>query len=234
MVGVRRVLGALLIFGSGMFVGPSLSWSKEQDLHELGRARLKITADLSDPKAVEAALGDLEGLFDVYVPRAPDTQITHRKVLPGVRGGHGPLILFKARKKVLGPVAMTFQVVGEGSTREISCRAPAMPQGVRYHLDLSRSEEAVRVNASSLDLEICLSPQGDGTLELDLKGTLTEGEDFGVIAGPMTVEILKSQLQPLREAILSQILVHQALELCSKVGQDLRVLNGIKHPSRCN
>ena len=90
-------------------------------------------------------------------------------------------------------------VRGDIEIQGAQCREKT-EQGRKIILDLRDSAEALQENARSFEIRICWGAQADGEVKITASSSFEEGYDFGLIAGPKTVKLLKAQTAPILQA----------------------------------
>jgi|GEM_PF-4768435 len=158
-------------------------------------------------EAVERALGeDLHESLRGFTPRVPKDEASVVKVGKGKFTSQGPRGLPRIEFAASAGAAfidIDVSVRGDLEVRAASCRAGE--QGKRLFLNLQDSAEAVIDNARSFEVTLCWSQGSDGKTRVRAGSSFVEGDDFGVIAGPKTVKMLKAQTEPMVSAFASQI-----------------------------
>lgn len=199
--------------------GAAVAVADPGDIHRLESRELVFQGPRSF-EAVERAMN--ENLYDSlrgFVPRVPQDEAGLIKVGKGRFRSSGPRgaprIEFDASVGAAF-VNLDISVRGDVDVQPASCSRPG-EQGKRILLDLQDSAEAVLDNARSFEVTLCWSRLENGGARIRASSSFVEGEDFGVIAGPKTIKVLKAQTEPMVRAFSNQINIIQAALVAEEV-----------------
>ncbi|OFZ69918.1 MAG: hypothetical protein A3K03_01230 [Bdellovibrionales bacterium RIFOXYD1_FULL_44_7] len=184
---------------------PTLCLAGPGDWYHLKTSEFEIDGP-NGYSSFRKAIEDFGGILKAYKPRK--AKVKNRKFEP--RGPAGvPRISFDAEPEVKGWFDPTLTVRGDIFKSNINCHQwkSALPHlekiGIALDLDLSDSEAVVREQASILRLEFCYQKNHDDSLSISARAFMQEGNDYGRVAGPISVQFLRNQVDPLLKALKS-------------------------------